>query len=194
MPQISRIVSENRALDHLYDPVFTASNQRPLYRPTPPEKVDKATVTGAERYKFFKRPMRPFMQSVPPEVLLAPARYEPLLDAGPETERIAAASEPATKAVGSQSIYRESAAQTDPYTPDYYVRGEDGEVEPEILALTNLTYANGSLPAGLEEVEYIERARAKREFEASLPPATDVASFELRKKLLQEQELREWTE
>ena len=38
----------------------------------------------------------------------------------------------------------------------------------------------------------IERARQKREFEASLPPLTDEASLALRKKMMGEQELREW--
>jgi len=38
----------------------------------------------------------------------------------------------------------------------------------------------------------IERARQKRDFEAALPPITDEASFELRKKMMEEQELKEW--
>ncbi len=38
----------------------------------------------------------------------------------------------------------------------------------------------------------IERARAKRAFEASLPASTDEASFELRRRLMQAQELKEW--
>ena len=53
---------------------------------------------------------------------------------------------------------------------------------------------NGGLPAGLDEVQVIERAREKRVFEAMLPPITDEASFDARRRLLQEQELREWNE
>ena len=63
--------------------------------------------------------------------------------------------------------------------------------EPEILTLASLSYGKG-LPAGLAEVEMIERARQKRDFEAALPPITDEASFELRKQMMEEQELREW--
>merc|ERR1719506_2913396 len=39
----------------------------------------------------------------------------------------------------------------------------------------------------------IERARQKREFEASLPPMTDEQSLTLRRKMMGEQELRDWT-
>ena len=63
--------------------------------------------------------------------------------------------------------------------------------EPEVLTLTALTYGAG-LPAGLNEVRMIERARQKREFEASLPPMTDEVSLALRRKMMGEQELRDW--
>lgn len=85
-------------------------------------------------------------------------------------------------------MYRESDAQTDPYTPDYVVpEGTD----PEVLTLASLNFKAG-LPAGLTEVQMIERARQKREFEASLPPSTDEASLALRRKMMSEQEMREW--
>lgn len=40
----------------------------------------------------------------------------------------------------------------------------------------------------------IERMRQKRAFEQSLPPITDEASFELRRRMMEEQELLEWAE
>jgi len=40
----------------------------------------------------------------------------------------------------------------------------------------------------------IERMRQKRAFEESLPPITDEASFELRRRMMEEQELLEWAE
>ncbi|XP_044184978.1 uncharacterized protein LOC122965084 isoform X2 [Acropora millepora] len=49
-----------------------------------------------------------------------------------------------TRALEIQTDYRDSETQTDPYTPEYVVRPGRG------------------LPAGLAEVEMIERARAKR--------------------------------
>ena len=41
------------------------------------------------------------------------------------------------KTVSVQTMYRESEAQTDPYTPDYTVRPG---AEPEILTLATLSY------------------------------------------------------
>ena len=94
-----------------------------------------------------------------------------------------------TRTIAVQTKYRETETNTDPYTPDYTIR--PGEKEPEVLSLAALTYQRG-LPAGTAEVEMIERARAKRAFEASLPPTTDVSSFEIRRQMMEEQETREW--
>ena len=87
----------------------------------------------------------------------------------------------------TQSTYRESEAQTDPYTPAYVVpEGTD----PEVLMLEHLKFGEG-LPAGAREVEKIEQARAKRHLEANLPPATDVF-FSFKKRLLEWQEMKEF--
>lgn len=48
------------------------------------------------------------------------------------------------------------------------------------------------MPAGLAEVEMIERARAKRAWEATLPPLNDVSQLEKRKKMMDEMERKEW--
>ena len=48
------------------------------------------------------------------------------------------------------------------------------------------------LPAGLAEVEMIERARAKRSWEATLPPLNDVAQLDKRQKMMDEMERKEW--
>ena len=60
-----------------------------------------------------------------------------------------------------------------------------------MLAITHFTYGNG-LPASMAEMELIEQAREKRNFEESLPPTTDEACFNLRKKLMEDQEIKEW--
>jgi hypothetical protein len=71
--------------DSMYDPVYTTSNNQGggggranasanLYRDQ--AKFEHTTITnvsGSHRYKFFKRPIVPFLHSLPPEVLLAPA-------------------------------------------------------------------------------------------------------------------------
>ena len=107
-------------------------------------------VSGSNRHKYFKRPIIPFMSAQPPEVLFATTRDgESALDAP------AAEPEPLARDAGCQSDMRESDTQTDPYTPDYVV---PAGTEPEVLGLAALKWGQG-LPAGLHEVQMIERAR-----------------------------------
>jgi len=124
----------------------------------------------------------PRVSAVPPQILLAPTAAEnPLVPADTKVEA-------SVKDVEVQTAYRESEAQTVPYTPNYVVtKGE----EPEVLLLKDLTYENG-LPLGKKEIEMIEYARAKRDMESNLPPFTDEASLLLRKKLMEQQEMREF--
>lgn len=96
--------------------------------------------------------------------------------------------EPATKTTEVQTMFRESEAQTLPFTPAHIIR--DGSV-PEVLLLKGLTYENG-LSLGLKELEMIEYARMKRDVESNLPPFTDEASMLFRKKLMEDQEMREF--
>ena len=85
-------------------------------------------------------------------------------------------------------MYRESEAQTIPYTPDHIV--PDGTL-PEVLLLKRLTYSTG-LSMGVKELEMIEYARMKRDVENNLPPFTVEASMLLRKRLMEAQETREF--
>lgn len=221
-----------RAHDHIYDPVYTVSNQAvhlqehqrgrlshvervpdypnmfsdiPLYPrhayrmkesavqvgAFPPQgqvrPVADSTVLGSLRFKYFKRPVVPFLHSIPAEILLAPGTQEGEAAAGGGVQE----EEPtqATRSVGIQTMYREGEAQTDPFTPDYITN--PGQDDPEILNLAHLSFGKG-LPASLDEVNMVHRMREKKEFEASLPRVTDEASFEQRKKLLEARELREW--
>ncbi|KAG6957206.1 hypothetical protein JG687_00010135 [Phytophthora cactorum] len=100
--------------------------------------------------------------------------------------------EGATRSVGIQTVYRDSEAQTDPYTPDYTIQKTATGITPEIATLVGLNHGRGQLPIGHAELELIERNRKKRAFESSLPPMTDEASFLLRKAMLEAQETREW--
>jgi len=97
-------------------------------------------------------------------------------------------SEPKTKDVEIQTMFRESEAQTDPYTPDYQILEGD---KPEILKLAHLKYGAG-LPASLDELVWIEKMREKQAFDWGLPPSSDEASFNIRRTLLNEQETKEW--
>ena len=68
-----------------------------------------------------------------------------------------------TRTVATQTLYRESEAQTDPYTPDVLV--PEGH-NPDLLTLADFKWG-AHLPAGLFEIELIEKARAKRAWEVS---------------------------
>jgi len=92
------------------------------------------------------------------------------------------------KSIAVQTVYRESEAQTDPYSPEYEVA--EGH-NPEVLSFTYFKYGNG-LPVSMTEMELIEQAREKRLFESMLPSSTDEACFTLRRKLMDEQEFKEW--
>lgn len=96
--------------------------------------------------------------------------------------------EPKTKTVLIQTDFRESEAQTDPYTPDYVIR--EGET-PEVFSLKHLKFGQG-LPASIDELDLIEQNREKVWFDNGLPPISDEASFTLRRRLMEDQEVREW--
>jgi len=177
----------NRAYDHLYDPLYTSGSHRGNYRSI--NAGTSATVQGGQRYKFFRRPLVPFLQSVPAEVMLAKTSQR-LPDGRSRSGPIMQHEEP-TRTVGVQTVYRDSEAQTDPFTPDFILNLKPGQKQPEILSLQGMNQQRG-LPAGLIEVEKIEREREKRAFELSLPPMTDEASFLLRKKMMAVQERKEW--
>lgn len=149
-------------------------------------------VLGRSRVKFFKRPVIPFLSA---DGAAPTAEQQAAIDAAyaanlaDQQAAADAAVEEAHRTFGTQTDYRESETQTDPYTPDYITSPE--EPEPEILGLAHLTYGAG-LPASMAELNLIQRMREKKAFEASLPPITDAASFELRKQMLEERELAEW--
>ncbi|KAJ3101159.1 Cilia- and flagella-associated protein 91 [Phlyctochytrium planicorne] len=144
-----------------------------------------AQVDGTNRYKYFRRPIIPYMPTLGGQVVYArkqPQAIQPTIER-PVT--------PATRTVAIQTIYRESEAQTDPYSPEYIL--PPNAAPPELLALATLTYGMG-LPAGMAELEMIERARAKRAWEATLPKVVDQETFEKRLRMMEEMELKEWQE
>ena len=139
------------------------------------------TSQGNHRFKFFRRPVMPRTSAVPSNVLLATTATQNPLE--PVDEVVSSP----TREVEVQTIFRESEAQTVPYAPPYVLR--PGE-KPRILLMANLTTNNG-LPIGPAEATMVQFALQKRDLEDSLPPFTDEASLNLRKKLMEQQELRE---
>ncbi|XP_078575552.1 cilia- and flagella-associated protein 91-like isoform X2 [Branchiostoma floridae x Branchiostoma japonicum] len=164
---------------------YTTFNYDPSVQ-IPAVSYPDAEVAGRNRYQYFRRPIIPFLQQVPPDVLLATNKVDPL--APPESQQAARPPTPMTRTVAIQTDYRDSETQTEPYSPEYVVRPGSA---PELLTLATLTFGQG-LPAGLAEVEMIERARAKRAWEATLPPLNDVSQLDKRRKMMDEQERKEW--
>ncbi|XP_026151507.1 cilia- and flagella-associated protein 91 [Mastacembelus armatus] len=146
-------------------------------------KREECHVTGADRWKYFKRPMIPFTQQVPPDVIFALPKEEFVIN-----DRMNAEPQP-TRTVAVQTDYRESETQTDPYSPEYVIK--PGTSPSELLQLAVLTWGHG-LPAGQAEVEMIQRARAKRVWEASLPPLDDLNQLDKRRRMMEEMEAKEW--
>ncbi|KAK2839907.1 hypothetical protein Q5P01_013647 [Channa striata] len=146
-------------------------------------KREECQVTGADRWKFFKRPLIPFAQQVPPDVVFDLPK-EDFVSTGAKNAKL----QP-THTVGVQTDFRESETQTEPYSPEYMVL--PGASPSELLQLTALTWGRG-LPAGMAEVEMIMRARAKRVWEASLPPLHDLKHLDKRRRMMEEMEAKEW--
>lgn len=149
--------------------------------------VNEPDVSGANRWKYFYRPLIPFMQHVATDVILASEPPDSLFI--PDMAVLQKSSlNSKTKSVYVQTDYRDADVQTDPYTPEYVVHPGS---QPEILTLATLSWGRG-LPAGVAEVEMIERARAKREWEKTLPPLNDLNQLEKRRQMLEAMELKEW--
>lgn len=165
--------------------------------------VAQSEVLGKDRLKFVKRPVVPFIHAMPADAILRAATPSSLSiggmdatqgrlpEAGASSKLEAHLEESRTRTIAIQTVFRESEAQTDPYTPDYITKPD--EPEPEILALAHLKWGQG-LPASQAEINAIHKMRDKKAFEASLPPLVDETSFQKRRAMLEAREIQEWQE
>ncbi|RKO98913.1 hypothetical protein CXG81DRAFT_5276, partial [Caulochytrium protostelioides] len=150
-----------------------------------------AAVTGRDRVRFFRTPANmngPLVQS---QIVYARRATPGHARCARDTLLTAAgarADGPTYRTVGVQTQYRESSAQTTPYSPNYVIQGT---APPELLTLANLTWGAG-LPATQVELELIERGRAKRAWEKTLPQGHDPESYERRLRMMETMELEEW--
>ncbi|XP_024915753.1 cilia- and flagella-associated protein 91 [Cynoglossus semilaevis] len=145
---------------------------------------DTCHVTGVDRWKYFKRPLIPVTEPVLPNVVYSLPQKDFV-----STDDKDVRQPPSCSTVAVQTDYRESEAQTDPYSPGYLI--QPGGSTPELLHLQPLSWGRG-LPAGLVEVEMIERARARRAWESSLPPLDDLSQLDKRRRTMEEMEAKEW--
>lgn len=165
------------------------------------QRSSSALVSGVHRYKYGQRSV---LTSNLPIILVKSARVEDAATSRPPPAPGALVSKKSCT-VGTQSDYREGEAQTDPYSPDYVLperpstkqtilsRMHNCEGVPELSHLHGLTFGMGDRP-GVAEVTHINKLRAKRAFEATLPPLSDVAKLPIRQKMMEEWEEKEWKE
>ncbi|XP_057272008.1 cilia- and flagella-associated protein 91 [Pezoporus wallicus] len=142
-------------------------------------------VSGRNRYKYFARPLITSYKPLPLNITYSMAQTEPYVHSHIGDSKVFS---PRLRTLGTQTDYRDGEAQTDPYSPEYVV--PSGSV-PELLTLATLTWGHG-LPAGLAEVEMIERAREKRAWEATLPAMDSASNIEKRRKMMEDMERKEW--
>ena len=150
-------------------------------------------VTGRERWKYHKRPLKPMLVENEEQFGLNEDRFGqaeerdvdeyPMLAGGLKEEEAMK-----YRTVACQTIYRETETQTEPFAPDAHCPRDS---KPEVLLLKEMGL-KCSLPISMDEMYFIEDLREKNAFEGALPPTSDEACFALRRKLMEEQEIREW--
>lgn len=178
-------------------PAFVDRTFQPSF-PNPSELAAASrpeVVAGTDRYKYFRRPLLSMpTHSMYKEATVLPPPAPPL----PPPE-------PKAKTVGTQSDYRESEAQTTPWEPmavmpevlsakqQHLLEKHHCLERAELAYLKDLKFGDG-LPPGMHEVWRIEKMRAKRAFEATLPPLDDVEQLPRRQRMIEEWESEEWRE
>lgn len=172
---------ESRPYDNYFDPTYTAAGAVGLDPRVRAAVSTTDAVSGTTRFKYFRRPIMPRTNAIPPSILLAPtAVTNPSIPIDDEPD-------PLTKTVEVQTMYRESESQTNPYSPEYILAPG---ARPEVLLLQSLK-ANNGLPINNREIDMIGQARVKKGLELNALPMTDEACFVMRKKMAETQELRE---
>ena len=177
----------------------------------------RAVVTGPARLAFFKRPLRALIAEpqrpthAALEVALSSSSStssSPSPFSTPSAPAMAhsAAAVP-TKSPGQpspppprvsrgvQSEFRDGWAQTVPYSPDVLLDAEPSAAVAELLRLqSSLSFAAGSLPARLAEVEAIAATRERAAWDAALPSLTSAENCAERQRLVEAREWNEWEE
>lgn len=96
------------------------------------------------------------------------------------------------RTVGVQTVYRESDAQTMPYSPAYVIsKLQPQGTIPELVRLGHLTWGNG-LPITKDELDLIEREQQKRKWFETLPPATTDSQREIVIEQRSKREAEDW--
>ncbi|XP_058450439.1 cilia- and flagella-associated protein 91-like [Malaya genurostris] len=225
----SHMVGPSRVFDHIYDPLFVASDRKdvckankaalcrsapigifPVYQtmfselprmtrnhyvmhrnPLPynpdvqvnaayqlPQTADVSRILGTERSKFFCHPSAGETGAI--------LKLTESIDEFCHCDTIV---EPRFKDAASQTVYRDSSAQTQPWMPKAILK--DAELgTPEVVYVAEML--QHTRYPGVNEVEIIERARKKRNWEYALGSCDSPDEWALQKLTLQIFEWEEW--
>jgi len=176
-------VSQSRVYDAHFDPVYT-TNAR-----VQANSSRSHGIQANKRCFYFAKSLNDQVDPKVGIVLQAPkveatSFYEPI----PKRHH-------GPRDVAVQTMYREMGTQTDPFSPDYEIIDEEGTGKPPelfVLGLHELTYANGQLPAGLDDIEAISKYQEKQQLLSKLPPVYGPKQLQARQELLEQQELKDW--
>lgn len=156
-------------------------------------------MTGTNRFKYFSRQVFTGLNTLEEtSTTLIPIGENRFVEEKFEEEGFR------SRTIGIQTDYRESEAQTIPWDPDYSLPENPWDKQryrssrfhcagPELLELRHLKFGTG-LPAGLNEINHIDKLREKRAFEASLPSINNLKELDVRQNLIEKWEEKEWAE
>ncbi|KAG7201665.1 hypothetical protein KM043_004395 [Ampulex compressa] len=147
---------------------------------------------GKDRYKYFQRPIIPLVTPNMHNVEI-PTRidHDVISNVVKNAQKqcyIPPCKTPLYNTIATQTDYRESETQTSPWEPPYRIRPGHN---PEILAIAHLVWNHG-LPAGIHEVEIINRMRMRKAWEDILPPMDTPANIKMRTSIISALEIDEW--
>jgi hypothetical protein len=137
-------------------------------------------VDGVDRTKYFRRPLVEYVSAV--LSLKLPSTKQEIVKQDIVTS--------GKRSIAIQTIYRESSIQTDPFSPNFFVK-DSIPTTPEVLTIADLRFGQG-LPVGQAELDMIVRAREKRKWIENLPAGTDEKMWEKRLLLMEQFEMNEW--
>ncbi|KAF4677700.1 Zinc transporter [Perkinsus chesapeaki] len=105
-----------------------------------------------------------------------------------DTSHVAASTTDGKREVFTQSDFRESDIQTDPFSP--MIAPDGAPVPPNLLELSGLTFRDGLL-LGEKAVLLVERMKERKAAEESLPEGSDFESLAIRAQMIEDMELKE---
>mmetsp|Transcript_9650 Transcript_9650/g.14515 ORF Transcript_9650/g.14515 Transcript_9650/m.14515 type:complete len:180 (-) Transcript_9650:529-1068(-) len=163
-------MKEGRPFDQKYDQLFASENAGGKG----PKRVRAKFINTC---MFVKRPQAPLSY-----FSLANVHFDPKFqNSENELMKDLSSDEAATKNAQTQTDFRESEAQTDPFSPHFLVK--ESAKDSKVLLLKDLNLGN-NLPISQGEINTLNQKIRTNEILSCLPPFTDEASLRLRKKIL----------